>query len=374
VLTRCPDNSLWPLARPMQLNRPWIFALAIVFFASGCSGSNNSSADSPTSPNKAAGQSVSLTGAGSTFVTPAMSKWAYAYTQAHPDVSINYQSVGSGAGIGQFEAGTVDFGATDVAMSDSDLKSAPEGAVQIPMITGCTVVAYNVPGVANGLKLSGDVIADIFLGTIAKWSDPRIVSQNPGVTLPDLPVAVIHRADSSGTTYIFTDYLCSVSPAWNAGPGKNKSPKWPTGVGGKGSEGVSGLIKRTPGSIGYVELAYAMQTKLTYGPVRNKSGKYVDPSVESTTAAANSQVRALTKDIRVSIVDCSAPDGYPIAGFTYAILSKKPKEAPKGKALVEFLNWVLGPGQDMAKELNYAPLPKSIADINKAALAEVQTK
>lgn len=342
----------------------------------GCSSdSGTSSTSSGTTGKNATGATAqALTGAGSTFVNPAMSKWTYTYQQDHPGITINYQSVGSGAGIAQLKAGTVDFAASDVPMNDKDLADMPTPTVQVPVVAGCEVIAYNLPGVQNGLKLSGDVIADIFLGKITAWNDPRIVSLNPGMTLPATPISVAHRSDSSGTSYIFTDYLSSVSPAWKAGPGKSKSPNWPVGVGQKGNEGVAGVIQKTPGGIGYIELAYAVQTKATYGPIMNKSGKFVEPSVDSTAAAANALMDDLKKDIRTSIVNTPAADGYPICGFTYVLLSKQPKDAAKAKVVLDFLTWALGPGQDMAKELQYAPLPKSITDLDTAALAEVQAK
>ncbi len=344
----------------------------------GCSGGDSSSGttgasgSASNSSGNGAAATVSLTGAGSTFVNPAMSKWTYTYHENHADVSINYQSVGSGAGIAQYKAGTVDFGATDAPLSDKELSEMPTPTVLVPVIAGCTVMAYNLPGVQNGLKLSSDVVAGIYLGKIKKWNDPLIVAQNTGLKLPDLDITVAHRSDGSGTTYIFTDYLCSVSPEWKSGPGMGKSVNWPVGVGGKGNEGVAGLIKQTPGCIGYVELAYAVQTKLNYGPIKNKSGEYVEPSIESTTAAANAGVEAMKKDIRTSIVNGESKDAYPIAGFTYLLVSKAPKDAAKAKALNEFLDWVFADGQKMAAELQYAPLPESVVGLNKTALADVK--
>ncbi|MBS1717033.1 MAG: phosphate ABC transporter substrate-binding protein PstS [Armatimonadetes bacterium] len=319
-------------------------------------------------------QSVAITGAGSTFVNPAMSKWAYMYQQDHPGITVNYQSVGSGAGIAQYKAGTVDFGATDAPLSDKDLAEMPSPTIHVPVIAGCEVLAYNLPGVENGLKLSEDVLADMFLGKIKVWNDPRIVSANPGMTLPSTPITIAHRSDGSGTTFIFTDYLSAVSPAWKSGPGKGKTVNWPVGVGGKGNEGVAGLIKQTPGAIGYVELAYAVQTKLNYGPIRNKSGNYVTPSIESTTAAVNAAAEALKKDIRVSIVNQDGKDAYPIAGMTYVLLSKAPKDQVKAKAVKDFMTWVLGPGQKTAIDLQYAPLPDAVVTLNTASLETIALK
>lgn len=362
----------------MQNMKTWILALTFaVFVASGCNGSDNKTSDNSTTTNggsTSGAGGTQITGAGSTFVYPAMSKWTAAYQQANPGITFNYQPVGSGAGIGQLKAGTVDFAASDVAMSDKELGEMPGPVVQMPMIAGCVTIAYNLPDVQSGLKLSGDVIADIYLGRITKWNDPRITSQNAGVNLPDMPISVAYRSDGSGTTYIFTDYLSTVSPVWKVKPGKGKTVEWPVGSGQKGNAGVAGLVKQSPGGIGYVELAYAVQTKMTYAQVRNKSGKYIEATVDSTSAAANAAVDALKADIRTSIVDTSAPEGYPISGFTYALLNKDPKDATKSKAIVDFMKWVLGAGQDMAKELQYAPLPKSVADLDDTALGTVGSK
>ena len=336
----------------------------LAIFAAGCGSSNSSG----TVETPGSGAAVTLNGAGSTFVYPAMSKWAYAYGDANKGVTINYQSVGSGAGISQYQAGTVDFAASDKPLSDEELKEMPGPTVQFPVTAGCEVLAYNLPGVENGLKLSEDVVADIFLGKIKTWNDPRIVSQNAGLNIPATPITVAHRSDGSGTTYVFTDYLSSVSPAWKAGPGKGKTVNWPVGVGAKGNEGVAGLVKQTPGGIGYVELAYAVQTKLNYGPLRNKSGNYVMPSLESTTAAANAAADALKADVRSSIVNGAGKDTYPIAAFVYMIVAKEPKDAAKGKALNDFVKWVLDEGQSMAAELQYAPLPEAVVAMNTATL------
>lgn len=354
----------------MRMMKNWTLALVVgLVFAGGCGDSSTGG-----SGGTGGGSTIALTGAGSTFVNPAMSKWTYAYQEANKGVTINYQSVGSGAGIAQVKAGTVDFGASDVAMTDKELADLPAPVVQFPVIAGSEVLAYNLPGIQNGLKLSGDVIADMYLGKITKWNDPRIAEQNAGMQLPDLAITIVHRSDASGTSFIFTDYLSTVSQDWAKGPSKGKTVNWPAGVAGKGNEGVAGLVKQTPGAIGYVELAYAIQTKLSYGPIKNKSGNYVDPSIDSTTAAANAAMDLLKADIRTSIVDTSAPDGYPIAGFTYVIIPKTPKDPAKAKVMLDFFKWALGPGQDMAKTLNYAPLPKSIADLNASTLSTVTTK
>ncbi|MHB8636823.1 MAG: phosphate ABC transporter substrate-binding protein PstS [Fimbriimonadaceae bacterium] len=359
--------------KPHQTVRFVLVAAAlstIVFSLLGCNGGGSGG----SSTGSTSGGSISLTGAGSSFVNPAMSKWTYSYGQAHPDVTVNYQSVGSGAGIAQYQAGNVDFGATDAPLTDSDLASMPKPTVQFPVVSGCEVLVYNLPGIGDGLKLSGDVIADIFLGTIKAWNDPRIVAQNPGLKLPSTPINVAHRSDASGTTFIFSDYLSAVSPTWKSGPGQGKTVNWPVGVGGKGNEGVAGLVKETPGSIGYVELAYAVQAKLTHGPIRNKDGNYVLPSIEGTTAAVEAAADALKKDNRASIVNQAGKDVYPIAGMTYVMITTAPQDKAKAAALNKFFKWVLADGQAQAKDLQYAPLPAAITALNDATLDSVQTK
>jgi len=360
----------------MRSIKLWILALSLLVAAFGCNGGDSGGSNgSPDATNGKTGwANIDLTGAGSTFVNPAMSQWIYNYQQKNPGIQINYQPVGSGSGISQFKAGTVDFGASDVALTDAELKTMPGETVQIPVASGCVALAYNLPGIKSGLKLSGDVIADIYLGKITNWSDPRITQQNPALKLPDTAITVASRSDGSGTTYIFTDYLSSVSPAWKSGPGKGKTISWPVGVSGKGSAGVAGLIKQTPGCIGYVELAYVLQNNFDYAVVRNRSGKYVEPTIDGTSAATASYLDALKKDLRTSVVDTSAPDGYPICGCTYVLLSKTPKDLAKSKALVDFLKWVLTEGQDQAKALQYAPLPKEVSALDEAALSGVQTK
>lgn len=313
-----------------------------------------------------------LTGAGSTFVNPVMSKWAYAYPEAHPGVSINYQSVGSGAGIAQLKAGTVDFAASDVPLTDDQIAEMEMNVVQIPIIGGAVALAYHLPGAPSGLKLSGDVVADIFLGKITTWNDPRLARLNPEVSLPATPITVVHRSDGSGTSYIFTDYLSAVSREWNQGPGTGKSVNWPTGVGGKGTEGVAGMIKQTPGSIGFVELSYAIETKMPYARVQNRSGAFVTPTVASTAAAADAFLDALHADLRTSIVNTSTAEGYPISGFTYALIDRHPKRS--AKLLVDFLTWILGPGQSMAKALQYTPLSPRMIKLDLLALRQVEVR
>ncbi len=309
----------------------------------------------------AAGASAQMliNGAGATFPYPMYSKWFDEYAKVDPSVRFNYQSIGSGGGQKQILAQTVDFGASDGPMSDENLAKAPAKILHIPTVAGADVISYNLPG-SPKLKLDGPTIVDIFMGKIKKWNDARIAAQNPGVTLPDLDVIVCHRSDGSGTTYIFTDYLSAVSYAWQQEVGKGTSVKWPVGLGGKGNEGVAGLIKQTPGAVGYVELIYALQNNLPFADVKNKDGQYVTPSLESVTAAL--QTANIPDDFRFSIVNAPGAQSYPIAGATWLLVYEQQKDAAKGKKLVEFLNWMLTDGQKMAAALHYAPLPQNLAD------------
>jgi len=308
----------------------------------------------------ASSQSVDLTGAGATFPYPIYSKWFSDYAQ-RTGVKINYQSIGSGGGIRQLSEQTVDFGASDGPMNDQELANAKGGPVlHFPTVMGAVVITYNVPGVARPLNLSGDVIADIFSGKITKWNDARIVAQNRGVSLPNSDVLVVHRSDGSGTTYIFSDYLAAVSPSWASDLGKGKEIKWPVGLGGKGNEGVAGQVKQMPGSIGYVELAYAKQNKLAYANVRNAAGHYVAPSIASVTAAAASMKLPKNTDYRVSIVNAPGNDSYPISSMTWILVYQNQSDRAKGAKLVNFLRWAYANGEKTASALDYAPLPKSM--------------
>ena len=296
-----------------------------------------------------------ITGAGATFPFPLYSKWFSDYNKQHREVQINYQSIGSGGGIKQITERTVDFGASDAPMTDEEMARA-SGIQHIPTVLGAVVVVYNVPGL-SGLKLTPETLSGIFLGRITKWNDPALAHDNAGAKLPDASIAVAHRSDGSGTTAIFTDYLSKVSPAWKSGPGAGKSVNWPTGLGGKGNEGVTGIVKQTHGSIGYVELAYANQTKLEVAELRNHDGKFVKPSIE-TVSAAGEKV-ALPDDYRVSITDAPGASAYPISAFTYILVYKDQPDAAKGEALVRFLWWAIHDGQKLAAALDYAPLPAS---------------
>jgi phosphate transport system substrate-binding protein len=342
--------------------------LIVILGISSCGrqSTGKQAANRRSSPN-----AIYLNGAGATFPYPLYSKWFEEFGNTHPDVRINYQSIGSGGGIKQLQAGTVDFGASDAPLSDDEMKGMPHPVVHLPMVAGAVALAYNLPGVATGLNLSSGVIAGIFLGDITKWDDPKITALNPGMKLPALPVAVAHRSDGSGTSYIFTNYLAAVSPVWKSKVGSGKSVNWPAGIGGKGNEGVAGVLKQTPGSIGYVELAYAEQNKLPYASVQNKAGKYIAPSIASTTAAASGAVAAMKKDVRVSIVNSAGADAYPISGFTYILIYKEQQNAKKGKALVDFLNWAIHDGQQYAEPLVYAPLPDTVITIDQSILKSV---
>ena len=300
-----------------------------------------------------------INGAGATFPYPIYSKWFDEYAKIDPSVRFNYQSIGSGGGQKQILAETVDFGASDGPMSDENLAKAPGKLLHIPTVAGAVVVTYNLPGAVR-LNLDGQTIVDIFLGKITKWDDPRIVHQNPAIKLPSTDIVVVHRSDGSGTTYIFTDYLSRISPAWRDEVGKNTSVKWPVGLGGKGNEGVAGQIEQTPGSIGYVELIYALQNKLPFANVKNTTGKYVSPSLASVTAAlATAQI---PDDFRFSMVNAPGVDAYPIAGATWLLVYETQQDPAKGKKLVEFLNWALSSGEQMAASLDYAPLPPSLQE------------
>jgi phosphate transport system substrate-binding protein len=314
---------------------------------------------------------TTVNGAGATFPNPMYQKWFSEYHKAHPDIQFNYQSIGSGGGIRQVLAQTVDFGASDGPMTDEQLSQAKTKILHIPTVMGAVVPAYNVPGVSGELKFTPEALAGIFLGKITTWNDPAIAKANPGVNLPNQSIIVVHRSDGSGTTYIFTDYLSKVSSEWSNGPGKGTSVKWPVGLGGKGNEGVAGMIREMQGGIGYIELIYAVQNKIDYGSVKNSGGAFVKASLESVTAAAAS-VKSMPADFRVSITNAPGKDAYPISSFTWLLIPEKSKEAAKGKILADFLTWMVDDGQKMTAELTYAPLPSSVAEKVKGAIKLVQ--
>jgi phosphate transport system substrate-binding protein len=318
-----------------------------------------------------AGAETNLNGAGATFPNPIYSKWFNEYHKQHPEIAINYQSIGSGGGIKQLQSGTVDFGASDGPMTDEQLSQTPFKVFHIPTVLGAVVPTYNIPGVSDELKFSPDVLADIYLGKITKWNDARLAKDNPGVKFPGSDIVVVHRSDGSGTTYIFTDYLSKVSQEWANKVKKATSVNWPVGLGGKGNEGVAGMVKQTEGSIGYVELIYALSNKMPYGTVKNAAGKFVKASLESTTAAAAS-VKEMPDDFRVSITNAPGANTYPIASFTWLLVPVAWKDAGKEKAFVNFLNWMVDQGQTMTSSLDYAPLPKNVAQKVKARIKEIK--
>ncbi len=345
-----------------------VFVAAV---ASACSGDKSGSSTSTSSVSS--GGSVDLTGAGATFPYPLYSKWFADYA-AQTGVKINYQSIGSGGGIRQLSEGTVDFGASDSPMSDADIAKAKGPVMHFPTVLGAVAVTYNLPEVTSALRLSGAVLADIFAGRITRWNDAKIASLNPGVKLPASDILVVHRSDGSGTTFVFTDYLSAVSPAWASGPGRGKEVSWPVGLGGKGNEGVSGQVKQTPGSLGYVELAYAKQNNLPSAAIQNASGKFVAPSPAGMTAAAAGVAEQLpgNTDYRLSIVNAAGPDAYPISSFTWILVYAQQSDSVKGRKLRDFLKWALTEGEKQASALDYAPLPASMASRLTARLDSIK--
>lgn len=309
-----------------------------------------------------------INGAGATFPNPIYQKWFSEYHNEHSDVQFNYQAIGSGGGIRQVQAGTVDFGASDGPMSDQQIAESKVKVIHFPTVLGAVVPAYNIPGVNEEIKFTPEVLAGIYLGKITNWSDPAIAKANPNVKFPSQTITVVHRSDGSGTTYIFTDWLSKVSPEWAGGPGKGTSIKWPVGMGGKGNEGVAGNLKMLPGSIGYVELIYALQNKITYGTVQNSSKNFVKATLESTTAAALGV--KMPADFRVSITNPPGKDAYPIASFTWLLIPLQPKDPAKGKIIKEFLSWMLDKGQGMTSRLSYAPLPADVVAAEKGAITK----
>ena len=351
-------------ARNLRAMKRTLFAVALSVALAACAPQENgNNTTTSTGP-------LAINGAGATFPNPIYSKWFDEYQKSHPEVHINYQPIGSGGGIKQLTAQTVFFGASDGPMTDAQLKDAPAPILHFPTVLGGVVPVYNVPGVTQPLRFSGPVLATIYLGRITKWNHPAIAQLNPGVALPDTDIAVVHRSDGSGTTYIFCDFLSKVSPDFKEKVGVATSVNWPAGVGAKGNEGVSGLVQQTPGAIGYVELIYALQNKIPYGPVQNKSGKFITASLDSVTAAAAGVT--MPDDFRVSITDPAAADAYPIASFTWMLLYQHPADKARSKAMVDFLKWALADGQKFAPGLGYAPLPQPVVAKELQALATVQ--
>ncbi len=316
---------------------------------------------------------VSLNGAGATFPYPMYSKWFSEYNKLHPDIQINYQSIGSGGGIKQITEGTVDFGASDGPMTDQQIKDfvTKRGCniLHFPTVLGADVPVYNIPGVSTELNFTPAALAGIFLGKITKWNDPEIASANPGVSLPDHDLIVVHRSDGSGTTYIWADFLAKVSPEWKSTVGVGTSLNWPVGLGGKGNEGVSGQVKQTPYAVGYVELIYAIQNKMLYGKVKNEAGEFIKAGFESVTAAAAGAAGKMPDDFRVSITNAPGKDAYPISSFTWLLIPEKIQDSAKKKAITEFLHWMLTAGQKYTEALSYAPLPKPVVSKETKAIS-----
>ncbi|HUR34803.1 MAG TPA: phosphate ABC transporter substrate-binding protein PstS [Vicinamibacterales bacterium] len=347
-------------------------ALAVV--AVGCGGGQPASDGTAGAPAAGAtgGATLRINGAGATFPNPIYSKWFDEYHKKTPQVEINYPSIGSGGGIRQVSSETVFFGATDGPMTDEQLKAAPGAILHFPTVLGADVPVYNLPGTTAELKFTGPVLADIFLGKITKWNDPALATVNAGVSLPDTDITVVHRSDGSGTTYIFADYLAKVSPEWQTKVGVATAVNWPVGVGGKGNEGVAGLVSQTPGAIGYVELIYALQNKIAFGAVQNANGEFVKATTESVTAAAAAAAGQMPADFRVSITNAAGAGAYPISSFTWLLLYEDPKDKAQSKAMVDFMKWALTDGQAFAGQLGYAPLPGDVVRQELAALEKVR--
>jgi phosphate transport system substrate-binding protein len=345
-----------------------LLAVGLAALLTGCGGSGAGEGSA------AAEVAAQINGAGATFPYPVYSKWFAEYNRLHPNVRINYQSQGSGAGIRQLTSRTVFFGASDQPMKDEQLAAAPGPILHFPTVLGAVVPVYNLPGVTQDLKFSGPVLADIVLGKIRKWNDPAIAALNPGVTLPATDITFVHRAEGSGTTFVWSDYLSKVSPEFKRTVGADSSLKWPVGVGGKGNEGVAGLVSQTPGSLGYVELIYALQNNIAYGAVQNTAGNFVKASIDSVTAAAAGAAASMPADFRVSITNAPGDDAYPIASFTWILLYQDPDDKAQARVMVDFMKWALTDGQAHARELGYAPLPRNVVDMELKALETIRTQ
>ncbi|MFL6228823.1 MAG: phosphate ABC transporter substrate-binding protein PstS [Pyrinomonadaceae bacterium] len=340
-----------------------IFCALFISLAVACGGGANNAANNAGA--------VRLQGAGATFPNPLYQKWLSEYKKVNPSAAIDYQPTGSGAGLKGFTERTLDFGASDMPMSDDELKKAQGKVVHIPTVLGAVVVTYNLEGVAQPLKFSSDVLADIFLGKIKRWDDARIKADNAGVPLPAADISVAHRSDGSGTSAVFTDYLSKVSAEWKSSVGMSKTPTWPVGQGGKGNDGVTAIVKQQPNTVGYVELIYAKQNKLPVALIKNAAGNFVEPSLDAVTAAAAESVASTPEDLRVSITNAAGASAYPISSYTYVLVSKDQADAAKGKALVDFLWWGLHDGTQFARSLDFAPLPPEILKRAEAKLNSI---
>jgi phosphate transport system substrate-binding protein len=345
------------------------FLLALTFVCTSCGNSDvtpvNSKAATPD------GQ-VLINGAGATFPNPIYSKWFDEYHRKFPQLQINYQSIGSGGGIRQVMEGTVDFGASDMPMTDEQLTQGKTKILHFPTVLGANVAAYNIPDVKEELNFTPEALAGIFLGKITKWTDPQLRNANPGIKLPNSDIVVIHRSDGSGTTYVWADYLAKVSPEWKSKVGVNTSVNWPVGLGGKGNEGVAGLIKQTPNSIGYVELVYAVQNQISYGKVRNLAGTFLKADLASVTAAAAGAAKQMPEDFRLSITNADGKDAYPISSFTWLLVPAKIADPAKKKGITDFLQWMLTDGQNMVEALSYARLPQEVIAMEQKAIAKIE--
>jgi len=343
---------------------------AIVIAAFACKPAETPGTQSTATTAASPGPTIQINGAGATFPYPIYSKWFDQYHVTHPNVQVNYQSIGSGGGIKQLSAQTVFFGATDGPMNDEQLKSAPGPILHFPTVLGGVVPIYKIPGVTSQLRFTGPTLADVYMGKITKWNDARIAKENPGVALPDLDIAVVHRSDGSGTTYIWCDFLSKTSPEYRTKVGVNTSVNWPAGVGAKGNEGVSGLVQQTPGAIGYVELIFALQNKIPFAAVQNKAGEFVTATLDSVTAAAAGVT--MPDDFRVSITNADGAGAYPIASFTWLLLYQNPQDKERAKIMVDFLKWALTDGQKYATDLRYAPLPAAVIEKVMQAISKIQ--
>jgi phosphate transport system substrate-binding protein len=347
-------------------------AVAVFVLCTACGGGSSAPVSTNNATPAASGGKIQLNGAGATFPNPIYSKWFSEYNKLHPDVEINYQSIGSGGGIRQLTAQTVFFGASDAPMTDEQMKQAPGKILHFPTVLGAVVPVYNIEAVPAQVKFTGPVLADIFLGKIKKWNDPAIAKANAGAKLPNNDITVVHRSDGSGTSFIFTDYLGKVSDEWKQKVGVNASVNWPIGVGGKGNEGVAGLVKQTPNSIGYVELVYALQNKIPYGAVQNSAGEFVTPSTDSVTAAAAGAAANMPKDFRVSITNAPGQGAYPISSFTWILMYEEPKDKALAKVMVDFMKWALSDGQNIAPTMGYAAVPVNVVQTELEQLNQIK--
>jgi phosphate transport system substrate-binding protein len=345
-----------------------VTAIALAAVVAGCGGGGETRSGTPGA---GGGGATQINGAGATFPYPIYSKWFSEYNKLHSNVQINYQSIGSGGGIRQLTNRTVFFGASDQPMKDEHLKAAPGAVLHFPTVIGAVVPIFNLPGV-NDLKFSGPVLADIVMGKITKWNDPALVKLNPGVALPDMALTFVHRSDGSGTTFVWADYLAKVSPEFKSKVGVDSSLNWPAGVGAKGNEGVAGLVKQTPGALGYTEPAYANQNKIPYGAVQNAAGAFVKASPDTVTAAAEGAASNMPQDFRVSITNAPGPQAYPIASFTWMLFYEDPADKAHAKTMVDFMRWALTDGQKFAAELGYSPLPRNVVEMELKALERIK--